>query len=132
MSASLRSYSGRFQASFCFLLVVVVLLAGCAAPTSSPEAKEKVLQIATGKDDYSCGWGGKACLCSEGLVMFDSNMKIKPLLAESWKIEDGKIYTFQLRKGIKFHDGTPFNAQAVKYAFETYLKKSATRDGIEA
>lgn len=120
--------------TFCLLLVfvLVTLLAGCAAPTSSPEAKEKVLRIATGKDDYTNSWGGKAVLCSEGLVIFDSNMKIKPLLAESWKVEDGKIYTFQLRKGIKFHDGTPFNAQAVKNAFKTYLKKSAIRDGIEA
>lgn len=40
---------------------------------------------------------------------------IKPLLAKSWKIsKDGKIYTFHLRKDVKFHDGEPFNAEAVK------------------
>ncbi|WP_088091090.1 nickel ABC transporter substrate-binding protein [Bacillus sp. OV166] len=40
---------------------------------------------------------------------------IKPLLAESWEIsEDGKVYTFHLRKDVKFHDGEQFNAEAVK------------------
>nr|WP_255289840.1 nickel ABC transporter substrate-binding protein [Bacillus cereus] len=40
---------------------------------------------------------------------------IKPLLAKSWEIsKDGKIYTFHLRKDVKFHDGEPFNAEAVK------------------
>lgn len=41
---------------------------------------------------------------------------IHPWLATSWEISpDGKVYTFKLRQGVKFHDGTPFNAQAVKF-----------------
>ncbi len=44
---------------------------------------------------------------------------IKPLLAESWDIsEDGKVYTFHLREGVTFHDGEPFNAEAVKKNIE--------------
>ena len=44
---------------------------------------------------------------------------IKPLLAESWDIsKDGRTYTFHLRKGVKFHDGEPFNAEAVKQNLE--------------
>ncbi|HZH58044.1 MAG TPA: nickel ABC transporter substrate-binding protein [Metabacillus sp.] len=40
---------------------------------------------------------------------------IKPLLAESWEISnDGKVYTFHLRQDVTFHDGEPFNAEAVK------------------
>ncbi|MCI1881107.1 MAG: ABC transporter substrate-binding protein [Sporolactobacillus sp.] len=56
------------------------------------------------------------------LVDIDSNGKIVPELATSWKISNsGKTYTFNLRKGVKFHDGTPFNAEAVKFNLEREL-----------
>ncbi len=63
--------------------------------------------------------------CYEGLVkaVGSNEAKITPALAESWEITpDGLTYTFHLRKGVKFHDGTPFNAEAVKYSFERLLK----------
>jgi len=42
-----------------------------------------------------------------------------PRLAESWdRSPDGMIWTFKLKKGVKFHDGTPFNAQAVKFSLD--------------
>lgn len=44
---------------------------------------------------------------------------IKPWLAASWTVSpDGKIYTFRLRPGVRFHDGTPFDAAAVKFNFD--------------
>ena len=44
-----------------------------------------------------------------------------PALATSWEISpDGKVYTFNLRHGVKFHDGTPFDAAAVKFNFERF------------
>lgn len=44
---------------------------------------------------------------------------IIPGLAESWSVsDDGKTYTFILRKGVKFHDGTPFNAEAANFNFQ--------------
>ena len=50
----------------------------------------------------------------EKLVRIDQHGKVHPLLAETWKISrDGKEYTFQLRKGVKFSDGTSFDANAV-------------------
>ena len=50
----------------------------------------------------------------EGLVYYGENGEIKPSLAESWTIsEDGKTYTFNLRKNVKFSDGSDFNAKNV-------------------
>ena len=53
------------------------------------------------------------------LVDTDENLKIVPMLATSWTISpDGKTYTFKLQQGVKFHDGTPFNAQAAQFNFD--------------
>jgi peptide/nickel transport system substrate-binding protein len=55
------------------------------------------------------------------LVRYDQNYNFSPRLADSWTIApDGKSITFNLHKGIKFTDGTPFNAAAVKANLEVY------------
>jgi peptide/nickel transport system substrate-binding protein len=55
----------------------------------------------------------------DGLVYMDQDGNIKPMLAERWRISpNGKVYTFWLRKDVKFHDGTPFNAQAMKFSLD--------------
>lgn len=80
-------------------------------------------------------------LVYEGLVQYDLKTdtqgappKIIPVLAESWEVsEDGLNYTFHLRKGVKFHDGSPFNAEAVEFNvrrvwdpnFEFYYQRGA-------
>lgn len=54
---------------------------------------------------------------------------VEPALATSWKQSaDGLTWTFYLRKGVKFHDGTPFNAQAVKFSVDRQLPPQATDD----
>jgi peptide/nickel transport system substrate-binding protein len=55
----------------------------------------------------------------ETLVIRDLDGEYVPGLASSWEIsDDGTMYTFHLREDIEFHDGTPFNAEAVKYSFD--------------
>ena len=49
-----------------------------------------------------------------------------PCLATSWDIsDDGLVYTFHLRPNVKFHDGTPFDAEAVKFNFERFWDESS-------
>jgi peptide/nickel transport system substrate-binding protein len=64
----------------------------------------------------------------EGLVKIDRNGKIVPALAKGYTIsKDGKEYTFVLKKGVKFHDGKPFDAEDVKFTFDRLMDpKTAT------
>jgi peptide/nickel transport system substrate-binding protein len=56
---------------------------------------------------------------------------VTPWLAESWEITGGgRIYTFRLRRGVKFHDGTPFNAEAVRFNFEWTMSPDRPRKGF--
>src|SRR5689334_10300702 len=69
------------------------------------------------------------------LVDLDANGKIVPMLATEWKLsDDGLTYTFTLREGVKFHDGTDFNADAVKSNLERYMtdEKSTRRNELGA
>ena len=56
------------------------------------------------------------------LVSWDANLHVEGILAREWEIsDDGLEYTFSLREGIAFHDGTEFNADAVKFTFDRIL-----------
>ena len=58
-------------------------------------------------------------LIYDKLFYLDSKGEMQPQLAQSWEFaKDGLSMVFKLRKGVKFHDGAPFNAQAVKFSLE--------------
>ncbi|MDR2853648.1 MAG: ABC transporter substrate-binding protein [Burkholderiaceae bacterium] len=66
----------------------------------------------------------------ETLTKVHADGSVSALLAESWQISpDLRTYTFKLRKGVKFHNGEPFSAHTVKFAFERAGgDKSANKD----
>ncbi|MBP9483714.1 MAG: glutathione ABC transporter substrate-binding protein [Negativicutes bacterium] len=64
----------------------------------------------------------------ETLITTDKDNKIVPLLATEWKQIDPVTWEFTLRKGVKFHDGSDFNAQAVKASFERLLDPATKRN----
>jgi peptide/nickel transport system substrate-binding protein len=58
----------------------------------------------------------------ETLTTIDTTGKVLPMLAESWTVSpDGTQYTFKLRQGVSFHDGTPFDAKAVKWNLDRLI-----------
>ncbi len=62
----------------------------------------------------------------DGLVRYkDGTLEVEQALATDWTIsDDGTVYTFTLRNGVKFHDGSDFNAEAVKFNFDRMLDEN--------
>ena len=54
----------------------------------------------------------------DGLVAFDSELNVVPALAERWENPDNLTWIFHLRKGVKFHDGSPFTAEDVAFSIK--------------
>ena len=120
-------------------IVVTVAAAGFAgAVFASDHARAENTFVYGMPADHSildphvtCGWMAKMvnyqiyeALVEIDLQSADWPTKLKGQLAESWEIsDDGIEYTFHLRKGVNFHDGTPFNADAVKYNFDRFLNR---------
>ena len=70
---------------------------------------------------YPAGYEGMF-LVYDNLVHFTEKMAIEPQLATEWSTSaDGRTWTFKLRRGVTFHDGTPFNADAVVFHVERQI-----------
>jgi peptide/nickel transport system substrate-binding protein len=99
-------------------------------PVSGPQYGG-ILRIVINPVSPGFGWpasvGGQGLgvnqYCFETLLRCDSAGNIYPWLAESYKLADDlKSITFNLRKDVKFHDGSDFNAEAVKWNIDNYIK----------
>jgi len=114
-------------------LVALIALTGCAASAPHPVQAGAprcggVLIFAKGKDatrlDPADTTDAESltvtCNLYDGLVRFQrESTSIEPALAERWEVSDGgKTYTFHLRHGVRFHDGAPLDAMAVKLSFD--------------
>ena len=63
----------------------------------------------------------------DGLVFPEADGTYSPALAEKWDVsDDGTTYTFHLRNNVTFHNGEPFNADAVVYSWQTYSQPEVT------
>lgn len=124
------------------VLVVFALsvIAGCGGGgQENPQAKEGTTFIfAQGADPRGLdpafvddGESAKPIVnIYENLVQYKpGSTEVQPGLATEWSSsEDGKVWTFKLREGVKFHDGTPFNAEAVKFTVDRQLPPNRTDD----
>lgn len=117
------------------MIAVILMLAIGISPASAqgtPKRGGSFKIISIGGDVRSLGWGPEIRLyyqiiysqpVCETLIKWDEKGQPAPLLASGWKISnDLKSMTFTLRKGVKFHDGTDFDAEAVKFNLEAFQK----------
>ncbi len=89
-----------------------------AAMTGSPPTLDFITSFAASARDIGV-------YVYEGLVTVDANYDVAPQLAERWTISpDRKTYTFYLRSGVKFHDGSPLTADDVVASMERFLAQS--------
>lgn len=72
-------------------------------------------------DTFLLDWSTVATSVFEGLVDRTIGLELQPGLAESWEYLDDKTLQFKLRQGVTFHNGEPFNADAVKFTFDRLL-----------
>ena len=117
-----------------FVALMITFVAACGSEESSgPNAAptDTTLQLSFLQDpgqppDPDVFYGTQGLLLTtnvyEGLIAFESNTKtprLVPALATEWTASpDNRVFTFQLREGVTFHDGTPFRADAVKASFD--------------
>lgn len=113
---------------FAVFMATSLVLAGCGGPQS---AAGGTLVFGRGADSVSLDPSQVTDGESLGVTknIFDTlvdykgqTTDIEPALATEWKSsEDGLVWTFKLREGVKFHDGTDFNADAVVFNFERWM-----------
>jgi peptide/nickel transport system substrate-binding protein len=69
----------------------------------------------------------------EGLTRIEENGQVRPLLAHSWSQDaSGLVHVFKLRRGVRYHDGAVFDAQAVRFSFERAKAPGSTNKARKA
>ncbi|QHY98790.1 Nickel-binding periplasmic protein precursor [Streptomyces sp. S4.7] len=112
------------------LAASIVLIGGCAAGPDDPGSTTTVLRVGLSEESGAVdphAFTGNFLLLDavyEPLVTYAAGGKLKPGLAESWTVaKDGRSVSFDLRDGVTFTDGTPFDSAAVKWNFDRWVGK---------
>lgn len=117
--------------TFILVLTMMVGLSGCSVPSTGGDASDRIV-FAPNTDAQTLDPQHMNDNTSEqvirmiynSLLKFNEKTEIVGDLAETWEVsEDGKEWTFHLKSGIKFHDGTDLNAEAVKKSFDRLINK---------
>lgn len=130
------------------LLITATALAGCSNSDKTAKSesgkeegtkvtktnKDPLVLAVTGDpqswdpiDTFLIDWVTIGTSVFEGLVDRNLDLEIKPGLAESWEFLDDKTLQFKLRKGVTFHNGEPFNAEAVKFTYDRLLGEEGAK-----
>ena len=106
----------------------VAVFTGCGGKEASSDTlRVGVTNFADSLEptENAFGWVVMRYGMGETLTKFDEKMNIQPWLAESWKISDDKLtWTFKIRDGVKFSNGNPLTAEAVKASIERAFAKN--------
>ncbi len=112
---------------------VAAAAAPTTAPTTAPAVAKQAVTLVVGIPEAitnpdpvilgQAGYGDAKAITdniNEGLLRYKpGTVEVEPALAESWDVSsDGLTYTFHIRPNVKFHDGTPVNAEAVKLNYD--------------
>ncbi len=118
-----------FRTSF-QTLTAALILGGCLGVAAPAVQAAGTLTVALNQDAGSWDpidtfltyWGSVGSNLFDGLTMRGADMTLQPGLATSWELLDNNNrIRFKLRQGVTFHNGEPFNAEAVKYTFDRLL-----------
>jgi ABC-type transport system substrate-binding protein len=144
-----RRGRGRGRASrwLAFVAVLALALAACPADDDAPdtdddvaapddgepadvEPSDETFRVAVGVDLDTLDPAGTTTTTVENMINYtvetltviDEDGEVHPHLATDWEVsDDGLTYTFELREGVQFHDGTDLDAEAVVFTFERVL-----------
>src|SRR4029453_1510519 len=115
-----------------FLTALLCLLTLAVLPVSAAPDGTMTVAVATFGNErwlphlYVGAEDGVLKPMYENLLPRDAKGELAPMLAERWKVADGgRTWTFNLRKGVKFHNGEPFTAEDVRFTFASLAKEGS-------
>lgn len=106
-------------------LIMVGAISAAALPVQAQELKIGLAAEPSALDPHYHNLGPNHQVAQhffDTLILQDENQNLKPGLAESWKVLNETTWEFKLRKGVKFHDGSPFTAADVVFSMERPAK----------